>query len=156
MHAELIMHNRNVKEGMRNMKMTHVTIQTAEFEREIEFYKKYAGMAILGDLRPNGKNIVFLGEQEGDTQIEIIENLQTVPRSTGDAPARNCALGNAAANNAEAGGLIFSIGLHTENLEELHTEMTADGLEPTPFISPMPQVKFFFVKDPAGVNVQFM
>jgi len=35
-------------------------------------------------------------------------------------------------------------------------ELIRMGLEVSPMISPAPQVHFFFVKDPAGVNVQFM
>ena len=32
----------------------------------------------------------------------------------------------------------------------------ASGMEVSPIESPVPYVRFFFVKDPAGVTVQFM
>lgn len=116
------------------MKMMHITIQTQHFEKEISFYEKYAGVSIQKDLRPMGKNLVFLAETAGDTEIEIIEN-----------------------PHAEiSGNENLSIGFHAENLDSLRETLIADGLAPSPMISPMPNVRFFFVKDPAGVNVQFM
>ena len=35
-------------------------------------------------------------------------------------------------------------------------QLAEEGFEVTPFITPAPNVRFFFVKDPAGVSVQFM
>ena len=40
--------------------------------------------------------------------------------------------------------------------EKKREELIADGFEPTPMITPAPNVKFFFVKDPNGVSVQFI
>ena len=37
------------------MKMLHVTIQTDQFEKEMEFYEKYVGLTLQADLRPKGK-----------------------------------------------------------------------------------------------------
>ena len=55
------------------MKMRHVTVHTENFEKEIEFYEKYAGLEIRRDMRSSGRNMVFLSGGEEDTQIEIIE-----------------------------------------------------------------------------------
>lgn len=116
------------------MKLSHITIQTDVFEKEIEFYQKYVGLMVDRDMRQMGKNIVFLSDGKGDTAIEIIEK----------------------AGAGEAGNENISIGFHTDNLEKVHALLADDGFRPTPFISPMPQVRFFYVKDPAGVNVQFI
>lgn len=116
------------------MRMLHVTIQTDQFEKEIEFYEKHVGLTLQADMRPKGKDMIFLGEDAEATRIEVL---------------RNPAAGNAGNEN-------LSIGFQTENVEEKREEMLAAGFEVTPMISPMPGVKFFFVKDPAGVNVQFM
>jgi Skp family chaperone for outer membrane proteins len=43
-----------------------------------------------------------------------------------------------------------------EDLEKKREELIADGFVPTPMITPAPNVKFFFVTDPAGVKIQFM
>ena len=116
------------------MKLNHITIQTEAFEKEIEFYQKYVGLTVSRDMRPMGKNIVFLSGAADDTAIEIIEK----------------------PGASDAGNENISIGFHTNDLEKIYNELCSDGLNHTPFISPMPQVRFFFVKDPAGVNVQFI
>ena len=116
------------------MRLNHITIQTETFEKEIEFYQKYVGLTVSRDLRPLGKNIVFLSGTTDDTALEIIEK----PGAT------------------DSGNENISIGFQTDDLEKMHNEFCSDGLNPTPFISPIPQVQFFFVKDPAGVNVQFI
>ena len=116
------------------MKLMHVTIQTDKFEKEIEFYEKFAGPKVMQDMRPMGKNRVFLAEDKTDTCIEIIENKD----------AEN------------AGNINLSIGFHAEDTDAKRNELATAGFEPTPVISPMPGVSFFFVKDPAGVTVQFI
>ncbi len=102
------------------MKLCHVTIQTANFAEEIDFYTKYARLAIQRDMRPMGRNMVFLANKNGDTEIELIERPDAA------------------------------------DLDALRADLVEAGLEPTDYVSPMPQVRFFFVKDPAGLNVQFM
>lgn len=116
------------------MKMLHVTIQTNKFEEEIRFYREIVGLEITGDMRAHGRNLVFLSGGEGQTAIEIIENPDV----------------------ENAGGAGLSIGFKTEDVDKKREELTAKGLEVGPIISPVPNVRFFFVKDPAGVTVQFI
>ena len=72
--------------------------------------------------------------QTGDTCIEIIENKDA----------------------ADSGNPNFSIGFHTDDVAGKREALAAAGYDVTPMITPMPDVKFFFVKDPAGVTVQFI
>ena len=116
------------------MKMLHVTIRTEKFEEELKFYQEIVGLRITKDMRTMGRNMVFLANEQGETEIEIID--------TPDA-------GNAGNDN-------LSIGFQTEDVMKKREELIVLGLEATPMISPAPQVQFFFVKDPAGVTVQFM
>jgi len=116
------------------MKMLHVTIQTAKFEETIRFYREVAGLEIQSDMRPQGRNIVFLADSPGKTCVEIIEN-----------PAA-----------ADSGSEHLSVGFQADDVESLRLELEKRGYAPTPMVSPAPGVKFFFVKDPAGVKVQFM
>lgn len=116
------------------MKLVHVTIQTDRFEQEVEFYKNHAGLTIQQDMRPIGRNLVFLADNKGDTCIEIIENKE----------AEFTANGN------------ISLGFHTDSLTAKRENLISAGFTPTPVISPMPNVHFFFVSDPAGVTVQFI
>ena len=116
------------------MKMVHVTIQTAEFDEEVRFYREHVGLKIIRDMRSAGRNMVFLANNEGETNIEIIENKDA----------------------ADSGSPDISIGFRIEDIEKKREEMSVCGYEPTPVVSPSPEVNFFFVKDPAGVNVQFI
>ena len=115
------------------MKMLHVTIQTSKFESEIEFYEKEVGLTIQRDMRPM-KDLVFLANGEGETCVEVLRNPDA----------------------EDAGNQNLSIGFKTEDVEKKREELAAAGYEVTPMISPMPEVKFFFVTDPAGVRVQFI
>ena len=116
------------------MKMLHVTIQTKAFEEEIRFYQEIAGLTIDRDLREAGRDLVFLNNGEGETCIEIIRNEDA----------------------DDAGNQFLSVGFKAEDVEKKREELEALGLSPTPMISPNPSVKFFYVKDPAGVRVQFI
>ncbi|MCR5754627.1 MAG: VOC family protein [Acetatifactor sp.] len=116
------------------MTIQHITIQTAMFEEEIEFYEKFVDLKIKTDLRDKGQNIVFLADDEGGSEIEIIN----VP----EADLIKCQT--------------VSIGFHAQNLDELYAKLQKEGFVPTPFIEPVPNVRFFFVNDPAGLRVQFI
>lgn len=115
------------------MKLLHVTIQTNHFEEEIKFYEEQAGLTLQRDMRPV-KDLVFLANAAGETCIEIISNPEA----------------------EQSGNQNLSIGFETEDVEKKREDLIAAGYEATPMISPMPGVNFFFVKDPAGVNVQFI
>lgn len=116
------------------MQMIHVTIQTDKFEEEISFYEKYIGLTIHTDMRPMGRNIVFLSNGNGETEVEIVEDFSAT----------------------DAGNPNLSVGFKTDNLEEFRNVLVNDGFNPTEIIKPNPNVAFFFAKDPAGVTVQFM
>ena len=117
------------------MKFMHATIQTTKFEEELAFYQDIVGLTIQLDRRSQGVNLVFLANEAGDTCIEIIDN----PKAVDGARDPN-----------------FAIGFHNDDLDSLREELAAKGLDPTPMITPLPGVKFFYVKDPAGMNVQFI
>ena len=116
------------------MKMLQVTIRTNKFEEELMFYKEIVGLKIVRDLREKGRGIVFLADTEGDTCIEII-----------DTPDSN-----------DAGNSFLSVGFDSGDVEKMREKLIALGMEVSPIESPVPYVRFFFVKDPAGVTVQFM
>ena len=116
------------------MKLLHVTIQTGRFDEELRFYEEVVGLQIVRDMRPHGRNMVFLANAEGETEIEIIENPD--------------------ADNT--GNENLSLGFLTADVNAKREELIAVGMKASPMIHPNPQVHFFFVKDPAGVSVQFM
>ena len=116
------------------MKMLQVTIRTKKFEEELAFYKEIVGLKIVRDLREKGRGIVFLADSEGDTCIEII-----------DTPNAN-----------DVGNRLLSIGFDCGDADKMRERLLALGMEVSSIESPVPYVRFFFVKDPAGVTVQFM
>ena len=116
------------------MKMLQVTIRTNKFEEELMFYKEIVGLKIVRDLREKGRGIVFLADTEGDTYIEII-----------DTP-----------DSDDAGNSFLSVGFDSGDVEKMREKLIGAGMEVSPMENPVPYVRFFFVKDPAGVTVQFM
>ncbi|MDO4859646.1 MAG: VOC family protein [Bacillota bacterium] len=116
------------------MQLLHVTIQTNKFDEELKFYQDIIGLKIVRKIDTPDMNIVFLADAEGGTEIEIINNPDA----------------------ADAGNQNLSIGFKTENVPAKREELIAAGFQATPIIIPNPQTKFFFVKDPAGVSVQFI
>ena len=116
------------------MKMKHITIQSAEFEKSVKFYEDIAGLTICGDMRGKGAmNIVFLADDNGGTCVEIIESPEQAYSGTG-----------------------ISIGFEVEDAEAYREQLSEKGLDPTPMITPFPGTSFFFVNDPDGVQVQFI
>ncbi len=115
------------------MKLLHVTIRTDHFDEEIAFYTEQAGLHITRDMRP-ARMMVFMADQEGDTEIEIIHDPEA---------------GN-------AGNDHLSIGFRTEDPELKREQMLQAGFTVSPMITPNPHVRFFYTTDPAGVKVQFI
>ena len=76
----------------------------------------------------------FSSDSEDSTMVEIIRNAEA----------------------EEAGNQNLSVGFEADGFETKRAALTAAGFDPTPVISPAPGVEFFYVKDPAGVNVQFI
>ena len=116
------------------MKMRHVTIQTRAFEEELRFYQEIVGLKIMRKLDFGGRGLAFLADAEGDTQVEIMENPD----------AEN------------AGNEFLSVGFHTDDVDALHAELSRKLYPVTPIMEVSPEVRFFFVTDPAGVRVQFI
>ena len=114
------------------MKIKHITINTSNLTESITFYQKAMGMVISNDLRLTANlPIVFMGNTDDDVMIELIENKEAAYKGEG-----------------------ISIGFHFEDIVNMHERLKKEGFQPTEFISPVPGVQFFFVKDPNGVNLQ--
>ena len=115
------------------MKMKHVTISTAKLQESVNFYETFCGLNIQRKIDQPGHNIVFLANAEGETCVELIE--------APDAPYQ---------------GAGISIGFKVDDVPAYHRAMEEKGFCPTPIFSPNPQVKFFFVEDPNGLEIQFI
>ena len=116
------------------MKFIQVTIRTAAFEEEIRFYEEVAGLTIVRDARPAGRQMVFLADTQGDTCVEILE----------------------AEGVKDAGSPWISVGFQVADAEQMRRDLMEKGMEATEMIQPSATAKFFYVNDPAGVKVQFL
>ena len=111
--------------------MTNATAPTREVITPME---SSIGLRIVRDLRKIDAQIVFLADAEGDTRIELIE----VPAGRG-----YCGSG-------------ISIGFHTDDAAGFREELLKKGFQASEIVSPNPSVRFFFVNDPNGVQIQFV
>lgn len=116
------------------MKMQHVTIMTRCLEDSVKFYQEQVGLTIVRDMRDNpAHQIVFLANAAGEPCVELIANPE-------------------AANSSEG----ISMGFAVDDVEVERKKKEEAGLQPGPMVSPNPKTKFFFVKDPNGVSIQFI
>lgn len=116
------------------MKMMHITIMTKCLNESIDFYQNAVGLTIQRDMRNNPQHpIVFLADTAGETNVELAAN----------------------PNGAYYGGGI-SIGFQVADARKEHAQKEEMGLRPGPIISPNPHTQFFFIKDPNGVQIQFI
>jgi len=117
------------------MKFCWCTVRVKNMEESLKFYKDIVGLPVSRRFA-NGATgeIVFLGD--GETKIELIY----------DETHKNINIGQD-----------ISIGFEVNSVDEMIDFIKSKGyeVESGPF-QPNPHVKFFFVKDPNGVRVQFV
>jgi lactoylglutathione lyase len=117
------------------MKFCWITITVNNLEDSVKFYQEIVGLSI--DKRYSagpGVEICFLGK--GETKVELICN-----------------------QNQKAPGKVegISLGFEVESVDKKIKFIKEKGLEVAGGpIQPNPHIKFFFVKDPNGVTIQFV
>ena len=116
------------------MKFAHVSIFSKNMEESLDFYQNIVGLSVIRDMKDNPLHpVVFLANETGDTCVEIIWEAE---------------------RTYEGGGI--SLGFITNDANAKREELIASGYNPTPMISPGPGTQFFFIKDPSGVEIQFV
>ena len=117
------------------MKFCWCTITVADMQESLKFYQEIVGLSVDRRFQTGpGMEIAFLGD--GETKVELISDPN-----------------HKLVNNIEGISLGFEVG----SVDEMIKLIKEKGLEvhSGPF-QPNPHVKFFFVKDPNGVSVQFV
>lgn len=117
------------------MKFCWCTITVNNMEDSLRFYQEIVGLSINSRFQAGpGMEISFLGD--GETKVELV-----------------CDSNRKVLGNAEGISLGFEVG----SVDEMIKLIKEKGLEVDrgPY-QPNPHVKFFFVKDPDGVSVQFV
>lgn len=117
------------------MKFLWTTLQVMDMDKSLRFYQEIVGLKLNHrQLAGPGIEMAFLGD--GETQIELI-----------------CNKNNNNANNGEG----IAIGFKVNSLDETMKIIRENGITVTKEIFiPNPHVKFFFVNDPNGFQVQFV
>jgi len=115
------------------MQFRHVTISVKDLEASLAFYQDVVGLEIVRRMAAGpGREIVFLGS--GGTEVELISGGGEVSPGAG-----------------------ISMGFAAESLEDTMALLREKGYEVEgDIVSPNPQTRFFFVKDPDGYRVQFI
>ena len=110
------------------------TFQVSNMEKSLAFYNGILGMPIGERFTApqDGAEIVMLGE-EGSARLELIS------RGASDDPGQG-----------------ISIGLPFADIEAIGAALIDAGYAPTPVIEPFPGIKFRFVNDPDGYQIQLV
>lgn len=116
------------------MKFMWTTFFVKDLEKSMYFYTELLGLPVNGKFGGEGHQIVMLGEEK-EPKVELIYNSGT---------------------EISGVGVGVSVGLAFANLDQLVERLKAEGLEVTGPISPGPQMRFFFVKDPDGYEIQLL
>ena len=117
------------------MKFCWCTIAVNNMEESLTFYQEIVGLSIVKQFKAGPEvEICFLGD--GETKIELI-----------------CDPNHKITKSIEG----ISLGFEVESVDEKIKLLMEKGLQVDsgPF-QPNPQVKFFFLKDPNGVSIQFV
>ncbi len=120
---------------MKDMKFNWCTISVKDIEESIRFYQDIVGLSIERRFKA-GPDAEICFMDGGETKIELI-----------------CDKGHKAPGNIEG----ISLGFEVKPVDEMLELVKSRGLkvESGP-IQPNPHVRFFFVKDPNGLSVQFI
>ncbi|CAB1245669.1 VOC family protein [Clostridium sp. MT-14] len=118
------------------MNFCWITLNVKSMEESLKFYNELLGIKIFSRFSPNsGVDIAMIGEND-KPKIELIYDK---------------------GNNSKIESRGISIGFEVKSLDETMKYIKSKGIiiKRGP-ISPSPKVKFFFIEDPNGVEVQIV
>jgi len=115
------------------MHFYHLTFRVRDVKKSIQFYEEFCGLKILRQFAFGDGEVVFLADQEGATQIELVYFPEGV--------------------KIETKGL--TVCFQTEKLDDLLKLAQEKGLNPSDIRNPDPANRYFYVYDPDGVSIEF-
>ena len=117
------------------MKFMWTTLPVSDMEKSLAFYSGLMGLGPIARMGSSAHQVVMLGEN-GCTKLELIyEPGKTIPENPGGT---------------------VSMGYAPENLDEFMAKVAEAGIPAIGPISPTPDIRFFFIKDPDGYTVQLV
>ncbi len=115
------------------MKILWTTLHVSDLDRSIAFYNGLLDLPVVERFFGSGNEIAMLGDADG-THLELL-----------------CKPGR-----PETVGQGVSVGYAFADIEAMGEKLTAAGYQVSPIIQPNPSVKFRFVNDPDGYQVQLV
>lgn len=115
------------------MKILWTTVSINDMDETIRFYEQVLQVKNIRRFQAGpGREIAMLGE--GEAKLEVIcDRNKTAEKIHG-----------------------VSMGYPVDDLDEKLAALQKMGYEPGPVISPHPGLRFAFLEDPNGINVQFV
>ena len=118
------------------MKSVWTTMHVKDLEKSIAFYEEAVGLTVENRFPAGpGAEIAFMKSEGTDTKVELLCRADFKGRQE---------------------DVALSLGFETENLDEKRAELQAKGYAVSDVIRPNPNTRFFFVKDPDGIDIQFV
>lgn len=118
------------------MKYLWTTMHVKDLEESIAFYEEVVGLKLEHRFPAGpGTEIAFMKSEGTETKVELL------CRGDFDGRREDAAL---------------SLGFETKDLDGKMAELKAMGYAVGDVISPNPKSRFFFVKDPNGIDIQFV
>ncbi len=116
------------------MKFNWVTFKVSDLEKSLDFYNGLLKLEIAARFGTEEHQIVMLGKKD-EPKVELICEPNTKIENPGNG---------------------VSVGLETDKLDKLVDMLKECGQKVIGPISPMPNIRFFFVKDPDGYTIQLV
>ena len=118
------------------MRFCWSTLRVNDLDESIEFYQNFIGVQVVSRMKIGTElEIAFLGK--GETQVELICDGTERKTSTG--------------------GTDISWGFEVDSLDDVLEQVKDRGIPiASGPVQPNPHVRYFFIKDPNGMMVQFV
>lgn len=114
------------------MKFAWTTLRVSDLDRSIAFYADVLGLAPMARMGTDAHRVVMFGS-DGATKVELVWEDAPLPEAIG-------------------GGV--SMGFLPEDLDAFMARVSALGIPAVGPVSPSPDIRFFFIKDPDGYTIQ--
>jgi lactoylglutathione lyase len=115
------------------MHFLHLTLKVRDFSKSLRFYESFVGLQNQRQFTMGEWEIVFLADQDGATQIELVYMPEGVKIKTEG----------------------MTVCFQTEDLDGVYQKALEWDLNPSDIRNPDPQSRYFYVYDPDGVSIEF-
>lgn len=116
------------------MKFAWTTLRVSDLDRSIAFYSDVLGLAPMARMGTDAHRVVMFG-LDGETKVELIWEASPLPDAVG-------------------GGV--SLGFIPDDLDAFMARLDGLGIPAVGPVSPSPDIRFFFIRDPDGYTIQLV